>query len=71
VAPRNGNDGGAIGDCGIRVIDSDGAAGAERRVDQLVLTTLRLPIVAHGILAHMVVCACKPFPVKRRLARRG
>ena len=64
------NDGGAIGNGWIRVIHNDGASGGKRPVDQLVLTTLRLTVVTHGILAHVIVCAGKPVPVEGRLARR-
>ncbi len=70
MASRDGNDGSAIADGGIRVIHRDGAAGRERSVDQLVLAALRLTVVAHGILADVIMCAGKPLQIERRLARR-
>ena len=56
---------------GIGIVDNDRTTGREGCVDQLSLASLRLPVIAHGILADVLVSPGKPFLVERRLARAG
>ena len=55
----------------ICIVDNDGTAGREGCVDELLLALLRLPVIAHGILADVLVGPGKPFAVERRLAGAG
>ena len=61
----------AIRYAGIGIVDNDGTAGRESCVDQLFLASLRLPMMAHGILAHVFVSPGKVFGIERRLAGAG
>lgn len=71
VTSRYRDNGRPILHAGIGVVDDDGASGGEGGGDQLFLAPLRVPVMAHGILADMLVTAGKPFAVERRLAGRG
>jgi len=55
----------------IGIVDNDRTTGREGCVDQLFLASLRLPVIAHGILADVFVSPGKPFLVERRLAGAG
>ena len=56
---------------GIRVVDNNGPSGSKGLGDQLLQPPLRLPVVAHGILADRVVGRGKVFAEEGRLAGRG
>jgi len=70
-APRDRDDRGAICHPGIGVVDNKRAARGEGIGDQLLLPSLRLPVVAYGVLADQVVGVGKAFAVEGRLAGRG
>jgi hypothetical protein len=57
-----------IDDAGIGIVDDHGSPDGERRVDQLLLSTLRLAVVAHDILADVLMGRSQSFAVERRLA---
>ena len=68
VSSGDRNHGRPIRHAWICIVDDDGTAGREGCVDQLFLAPLRLPMIAHGILADVLVSPGKPFGVERRLA---
>jgi len=70
AAPRDRDDRRAVGHAGIRVVDNKGASRGQGLGNQLLLPPLRLPVVAHGVLADHVVGGGKAFAVKGRLAGR-
>lgn len=71
VLPADRDDGRPVRYPGIGVVDDDGTPGAERSVDQLLLSSLGMPIVAHQVLAHQLVGRRKALPVERGFARGG
>jgi hypothetical protein len=71
VTPGYRDDCCPIRHAGIGIVDNDRTTSRKGGVNQLFLASLRLPVIAHGILADVFVSPGKPFRVERRLAGAG